>query len=42
VDDLETSGDLERLALEALSALDTCNEDKEKIRAWQEEVDDSV
>jgi hypothetical protein len=43
MDDLETTGDLERVALEALSSLDTCNQDKKDIKEWQEaEVDDNV
>ena len=36
MDSLETNGDLEARALEALSALDLCNEDKKKIKEWQE------
>lgn len=43
MDDLETTGDLEAVALSAVSALDDCNEDKRKIREWQEaEVGESV
>lgn len=35
LDRLVTTGDLEGIAIEALSALDTCSEDKKKIREWQ-------
>lgn len=43
LDDLETTGDLEGVVIEALSALDVCSEDKKKIREWQEaEIDESV
>lgn len=35
--DLETNEDLERILGEALVSLDTCSEDKRKIREWQEE-----
>jgi hypothetical protein len=43
LDEIETNGDLERVTLEAIAALDTCNEDKTKIREWQEaEVDENV
>jgi hypothetical protein len=37
LDALETTGDLERVAGEALLYLKECNEDKAKIREWQSE-----
>lgn len=36
LDQLETSGDIERVAIEALGSLEACNKDKERIRIWQE------
>lgn len=33
---IETSGDIEGIAIEALVALNLCNQDKAGIRAWQE------
>ena len=37
LDTLNTTGDLERVALEALAAADCGNDDKEAIREWQAE-----
>ena len=37
LDSLDTTGDIEDVAIEALASLATCNEDKERIRDWQEE-----
>ena len=37
VDRLQTTGDLEALAVDALVALTFCNKDKERLREWQEE-----
>ena len=37
LDYLETTGDIESVAIKALASLTACNEDKEKIRAWQED-----
>jgi hypothetical protein len=36
LDSLETTGDLERVAAEAIVALVFCNKDKERLRKWQE------
>lgn len=36
LDSIETTGDIEGVAIEALASLETCNQDKERIRAWQE------
>lgn len=33
---LETTGDLERIAAEAIVALTFCNKDKERLREWNE------
>jgi hypothetical protein len=35
LDTLDTTGDLERVAGEAVASLATCNEDKQRIREWQ-------
>ena len=37
LDQLETTGDLERVALEAIAAARCSNEDKAAIRKWQSE-----
>lgn len=37
LDSLYTTGDLEREFGKALVALETCNQDKERIRSWQQE-----
>lgn len=34
LDVLETTGDLERVAIDALVALTFCNKDKERLREW--------
>ena len=36
LDPLETTRDLERVAGEAIASLASCNQDKERIRLWQE------
>lgn len=36
LDTLETTGDLERVALEAITYLEACDQDKTRIREWQE------
>lgn len=36
LDQLETTGDLERVAADALVALTFCNKDKERIKEWQQ------
>lgn len=33
---IETTGDLERIAGEAVASLTSCNVDKAKIKSWQE------
>lgn len=35
LDSLDTNGDLERVAVEAIVALTFCNKDKERIKEWQ-------
>lgn len=35
LDALDTTGDIESVAIGALASLATCNEDKERIRTWQ-------
>ena len=42
MDPLETNGDIERALGEAILALDLCNEDKKKIKEWQEQELNSV
>ena len=37
LDSLETTGDLERVAGEAVASLVACNEDKAALREWQSE-----
>jgi len=37
LDSIETTGDVESVAIEALASLETCNQDKERIRAWTKE-----
>ena len=37
LDDVETTGDLERVALEAISAAACGNKDKAAVRQWQSE-----
>jgi hypothetical protein len=37
LDDVETTGDLERVAIDAIVSLTFCNEDKAAIREWQSE-----
>ena len=36
LDAIKTTGDLERVAVEALGSLSLCNQDKVRIREWQE------
>ena len=36
LDRIATTGDVEAIAIEALAALNTCSEDKERIREWIE------
>ena len=35
LDEIRTTGDLERVAVEATASLASCNVDKAKIREWQ-------
>lgn len=37
LDTLETTGDLERIAIDAIVSLTFCNKDKEQLREWQSE-----
>ena len=37
LDKIETTGDLERVAIESVASLASCNVDKAKIREWQSE-----
>ena len=37
LDRIATTGDIEAIAIEALAALNTCSEDKDRIRDWTED-----
>jgi len=36
LDEVKTTGDLEGVAIQALTSLSLCNQDKVRIREWQE------